>query len=177
PEQRARSVARQRPVGDRLLGAPPVRSRGGQRPRRIVGPGHASSSRASRRPPSWPGPPAQPPSLPGLTGPAQGPSMRTGYANSDPGAAMTATAALAPTGHELEALLAPLGDRHYGPERCAALADVIAEIGALKRARNAVVLAHNYQRPEIFAVADFVGDSLELARQATRVEADTTVFF
>ena len=57
---------------------------------------------------------------------------------------MTATAALAPTGHQLEALLAPLGDAHYGPERCAALADLIAEIHALKRARNAVVLAHNY---------------------------------
>src|SRR5207237_8055837 len=100
-------------------------SRGGHRGARIAGPGHASSSPASRRPPSWPGPPAQPPSLPGLTRPAQGPSMRTGYANSDPGAAMTATAtaALAPTGHELEALLAPLGDRPYRPEPCAALAD------------------------------------------------------
>jgi quinolinate synthase len=89
---------------------------------------------------------------------------------------MTATAALAPTGPELEALLAPLGDARYGAERCAALADVIAEIHALKRARHAVVLAHNYQRPEIFAVADFVGDSLELARQATRVDAETIVF-
>ena len=82
----------------------------------------------------------------------------------------------AATGPALEALLAPLGEAAYTPARCAALADVMAEIQALKRERNAVILAHNYQRPEIFAVADFVGDSLELARQATRVEADTIVF-
>ncbi|TAK07439.1 quinolinate synthase NadA, partial [bacterium] len=42
--------------------------------------------------------------------------------------------------------------------------------------RHAVILAHNYQRPEIFEVADFVGDSLELARQATKVAADVIVF-
>jgi quinolinate synthase len=88
---------------------------------------------------------------------------------------MTAPAT-APTGPELEALLAPLGDAGYSAARCAALSDTMAEIAALKRARNAVVLAHNYQRPELFQVADFVGDSLELARQATRVEADVIVF-
>jgi quinolinate synthase len=77
---------------------------------------------------------------------------------------------------DLQTMLAPLGDASYSPERCAEMADVIAEIETLKRDRNAVILAHNYQRPEIFQVADFVGDSLELARQATKVDADVIVF-
>ncbi|RFB76431.1 quinolinate synthase NadA [Methylovirgula sp. 4M-Z18] len=52
----------------------------------------------------------------------------------------------------------------------------IEAILALKRTRNAVILAHNYQTPEIFhCVADIVGDSLALAREATRVEAQTIV--
>ncbi|MFG1269683.1 quinolinate synthase NadA [Xanthobacter sp. DSM 14520] len=46
----------------------------------------------------------------------------------------------------------------------------------LKRERNAVILAHNYQTPEIFhCVADIVGDSLALAREAMRVDADVIV--
>lgn len=53
--------------------------------------------------------------------------------------------------------------------------DIKAILG-LKRKRNAVVLAHNYQTPEIFhCVADIVGDSLALARKAMEVEADTIV--
>src|ERR1700716_238861 len=52
----------------------------------------------------------------------------------------------------------------------------IDAILALKRARNAVILAHNYQTPEIFhCVADIVGDSLALARKAAQVDADVIV--
>ena len=50
------------------------------------------------------------------------------------------------------------------------------EILALKEQRNAVILAHYYQEPEIQEIADFVGDSLELARQAAGTDADTIVF-
>ena len=50
------------------------------------------------------------------------------------------------------------------------------EIAALRRARNAVILAHNYERPEVQDVADFTGDSLELARKAAAVDADTIAF-
>lgn len=46
----------------------------------------------------------------------------------------------------------------------------------LKKSLNAVIVAHNYQRPEVQDIADFVGDSLELARQCTQVDADVIVF-
>ncbi|NNM57967.1 quinolinate synthase NadA [Acidocella sp.] len=52
----------------------------------------------------------------------------------------------------------------------------IEAINRLKRERNAVILAHNYQTPEIFhGVADIVGDSLLLAREAMNVDADVIV--
>jgi quinolinate synthase len=55
-------------------------------------------------------------------------------------------------------------------------APYIHAINALKRQRNAVLLAHNYMTPEIFhCVADVVGDSLQLAREATRTDADIIV--
>lgn len=57
-----------------------------------------------------------------------------------------------------------------------AFAEDIDAILALKRERDAVILAHNYQTPEIFhCVADIVGDSLALAREAMKVDAGTIV--
>jgi quinolinate synthase len=66
--------------------------------------------------------------------------------------------------------------RVYNEAACEEMADTIRYIRELKRDRGAVVLAHNYQRPEIFEVADFVGDSLELARKGTTVDAPVIVF-
>jgi quinolinate synthase len=56
------------------------------------------------------------------------------------------------------------------------VAELQEEVRALARSRDAVVLAHNYQVPEVQDVADYVGDSLGLSRQAAATEAGTIVF-
>src|SRR5689334_13034057 len=53
---------------------------------------------------------------------------------------------------------------------------LIDQIQQLKRERNAVLLAHNYQRGEIQDIADYVGDSLGLSQAAARTDADVIVF-
>src|SRR2546430_7486179 len=71
--------------------------------------------------------------------------------------------------------MAPTGPMapHLSAEEIARLQD---EVRALAEERNAVILAHNYQVPEVQDVAHFVGDSLGLSRQAAATDAETIAF-
>ena len=63
-----------------------------------------------------------------------------------------------------------------GPVSSAEMADLQGRIKDLAAERNAVILAHNYERAEVQDVADFVGDSLGLSREAAKTKADIIVF-
>src|SRR6266849_4108659 len=92
---------------------------------------------------------------------------------------MRTTMEALPYSPELAAATAPFYSRikHVVPEiEWPVFAPYVAAINALKRERRAVVLAHNYMTPEIFhCVADFVGDSLQLAREAAKTDAKVIV--
>lgn len=94
---------------------------------------------------------------------ALGPSPRTAHADAPAVAARTADVF-----ERVKSVIPPMEWPFFAPE--------IDEIRRLKRARNAIILAHNYQTPDIFhGVADIVGDSLALARQAAATQADVIV--
>ena len=69
--------------------------------------------------------------------------------------------------------LQPSQNPELSREEIARMSD---EVRALAAERNAVILAHNYQVPEIQDVADHMGDSLRLSREAASTDADVIVF-
>jgi quinolinate synthase len=71
---------------------------------------------------------------------------------------------------------APTGAAINLPMAVEDVASLQREVRELARERNAVILAHNYQVPEVQDVADYVGDSLGLSQQAAKAGADTIVF-
>lgn len=56
------------------------------------------------------------------------------------------------------------------------MSEVIERINQLRKEKNAIIIAHNYQRGEVQDIADFTGDSLELSRKAAKIDADVIVF-
>src|SRR5215510_10791026 len=68
------------------------------------------------------------------------------------------------------------GIERQAPTAVGTTLDLEQRIRELKRERNAVLLAHFYQESEIQDLADFIGDSLQLSREAQRTSADVILF-
>ena len=79
--------------------------------------------------------------------------------------------------YETERLYEKLKKVDWSESDCKLIAPITLEINQLKKEQNAIILAHSYQTPDImYGVADFVGDSYGLSKQAAQVEAKKIIF-